>query len=1691
MTEPDHPNQVAEVSLEDVARALAVLLATNTNDELEAVLKQYEPLLLTDSANQMLATKIVEQEDASNADPSVVIDKLRRVRNLLNRMRTFQEYAREEDMPATEVERGSAQSAEPAVDTQLSSADLSQLLMMWWQIGPFDEWRRFIETHLELFHPECYSILHNIVQNIPEGQNNLPENDKKVIEKRLYIICDAYNRGCTINAIHEAYINIESGFVLDLPDWLKKTICQVESISESGLSTANTRRKLLQKALSRAQKAALKAEIQAELCSQLADTLVEMSETSPGILEKAIKLYDHALHIYTLARYPFQYAGIKCEMGLAYTQSKGSKQGAYYELAIACYEEALSVLTREDFPRQWATLQRNLAFAYSNRVKGNLSDNLHKAINYLEATLLVHTRETAPESWAMAQASLGFMLASHILGSLQENRERTIACYEAALEVYTLEAFPKKWAALQANLGKLYQQRVAGVKSGNIAKAIQHSEAALQVYTQESFPTEWASVHANLDLAYSSHAVMGQSDTSDQTFEELNSTVTHIPANSATLPNILGQLAQSLYIRWLQKGLAMLGTLLSTHYERTMRLEDIERSIEIYHKMLLHLQPDSPYLSVIVAFLSHALVYRCNHVSDGQADIEEAIDICRLALAFPRNDWYPQLLRSLGISLINRCQYTGRVEDAEEAIKLHQEAVNSLPPNSSEVFVYLTGLSSAWIMRYAHTGQLQDLECSIDVLQDISQRIHAPGSDILIGLAIALGMYYNVTGSLAHLEQAIIASRALVQREPPNTSRLAIYLSLHAAMLGTSYKQTGKKEELEEMLTTWQRAAALAPADALSSRMLSHVGSMSLFSHYERTGRLEDLDLAIDHCQQALLLTKADSLAFPELLSNLSACLLDRYDYTKQAEDLEQAIATSEQAVQAALPNHPSRYELLNTLTNALLARDYLTSQEDLARAIEILQSILQATSVDSSMWAGASGNLGIAFLFLYDRTGELADLEQAITSCRDSLQRTSDGSPDRPDRLGNLASSLQALYKRTGQIEDRQQAIVFYEEACQQGLELSLECVLLSSRKWGGWAIEREAWDEAVHAYSFGIQALGLLYHEQLLRSNQEMRLKDAITLYQDAAYAQARAGQLRAAVISLELGHARSLSEGLARDSLDLERLQREAQPLYNNYIAQVRRLQQLEHAELTLDLQALADQVTVTPVSFAAQVRLAREALEKTIAAIRHVSGYADFLAEPTYQSISAAAQQAMPLLYLTSAHGTVTALLVTTLRDEPEVFWAEGEVFDDLLPWLPCLGVDLMQQVAQRLRELKATGVVLIPTGLLGPLPFHVTPYWLEKREVCLLDEFEVAYAHSVRVLNAVRYELQTRRKRAHDSLPQLVGVGNPLLGVEVMSARSELQRIFPSLQQHVTEHLAYFPRETLREHLLVFFREKALQEIQAFCEEQPESLVEPEERLRWVEILLTSFPDLADDVKATLRRVSEHLLPSLTFAQIELESIQTLFSSGKAVTLYGLEATKDVLWEALPRTNIVHFSCHSSFNGASPLDSALLLAGGTRLTLRDLLNTDGERLACMQLAVLSACETAMQDISTLHNEAVSMLSGFLRVGVPAVIGTLWPVDQVSTALLIVRFYELYLYGDTQLALLPQQPLKALRWAQLWLRDLSNNALLTHLQEQRRLLRYHLPVRLLPHVRREIQLGKGEERPYKHPDHWAAFVYYGAW
>lgn len=1090
-----------------------------------------------------------------------------------------------------------------------------------------------------------------------------------------------------------------------------------------------------------------------------------------------------------------------------------------------------------------------------------------------------------------------------------------------------------------------------------------------------------------------------------------------------------------------QVSIAYLGGNVYTHrYQTVRRMEDLISALQCWESVAIGAPEGSPSLPIALGNLGMLLRERYTRMGEA-ADLVRAVDAIERAISLTPEDsaQLPAYLANLGAVLRERYQRTGDVVDLTRSIEASEHAVATSTEGSYYWLGAMNGLGNAYRYRYSDTSELSDLDRAIDAHQQVVA--HSPEGSyqwlVALGnLANELADRFDSLGHPADLDQAIGAYQDIVAKTPAGSPDLPSRLSDLGAALKVRYAHTGNPADLEQAINMHEQA--LTVTSERDPRLPYHLNRLGvgLKARYDRRGALSDLTQAIEVYQQALALASAGAPESSMYLNNLGNAWRARYTRTRELDHLLQAIDAYERAVDLT-PDHSIHYPgyLLNLGTGLKDLHLHTSELAHLDRAIDAYQKVVARTPESSPHLPLFLNNLAEGLLIRYARTEMPTDLTRAIDAAERAVAQGAEGSPVLATCYGHLGAGLRQRYARQGSPDDLDRAVASFEAAVQIGRDVALEPALRSARMWGDWAAERGEWAEAVRAYDHALEVSDQLFRAQLLRASKAAWLREAQGLHGGAAYALAKCRNVVRAVEVMEQGRARLLGQVLDRDRADLARLEALAPDVFRRYQGVARQLRVLEAQEIG------GPGIDAAGQSLAGAVRTARAELDAVVDAIRQVPGYEAFLELPAISQIQAAARPGNPVVYLTVGPHGALALVVTAQPDggfQPGegpgagvpsqgsgagvyAVWAEltreeligllvqveGEAVSGYLPAqfgeaslhtalmeaLPLLGARLVAPLAAQLRQIPAQGLVLIPGGLLGLLPLHAARYDLNGDHGCLLDEFDVSYAPSARVLASARRVLPDREGAA----PVLAGVGNPL--------------------------------------------------------ENPRPL---------------------------------------RYARPELEEVATLFAPGQQRTLYERDATKDALLSALPGANYVHLSCHGLFNPDEPLDSHLLLADQVPFTVRELLAS--ELLGDARLAVLAACQTAIADFDELPDEAIGLPTGFLQAGVPGVIGTLWPVNDLSTMLLMVKFYTYHLRGDDAAGARPMRPAKALRQAQLWLRELTNAELSALFAGYKRSAPdaptgSRMPYGMAQREFRRYTLDDPDARPFARPFYWAPFVFNG--
>jgi CHAT domain-containing protein/tetratricopeptide (TPR) repeat protein len=237
---------------------------------------------------------------------------------------------------------------------------------------------------------------------------------------------------------------------------------------------------------------------------------------------------------------------------------------------------------------------------------------------------------------------------------------------------------------------------------------------------------------------------------------------------------------------------------------------------------------------------------------------------------------------------------------------------------------------------------------------------------------------------------------------------------------------------------------------------------------------------------------------------------------------------------------------------------------------------------------------------------------------------------------------------------------------------------------------------------------------------------------------------------------------------------------------------------------------------------------------------------------------------------------------------------------------------------------------------------------------------------------------------------------------------------------------------------------------------------------------------------------------LVWAGVEVERISGLLPTAQKVDGGNkTPATVEAVVAGSPGHTFVHFACHGKFELRDPLRSCLRLAPPESLSLAMILSR--LKLPQTQLVVMSACETSLVDPGDLADEYMGLPGGFVLAGAPAVVSTLWAVNDLSTALLMERFYENLLRGDPDEdsnTRSPLPPAEALRRAQIWLRDeMTAQEIARRCEAQIKEFegRKELVPPWLSRAKRKytrMTRKAPASRPFAHPFYWAAFVLSGS-
>jgi len=1124
------------------------------------------------------------------------------------------------------------------------------------------------------------------------------------------------------------------------------------------------------------------------------------------------------------------------------------------------------------------------------------------------------------------------------------------------------------------------------------------------------------------------------------------------------------------------------GNVVRERFRREGNPADLQRVIALYEEALALTSRGSSSRPDLLNRLGNALRERYQSGRD-PVDLDRAIVLLEEALAGapPGSIDYPVALHNVGAAMLDRYQSGRDPVDLDRAIALLEEALAGTPPGSPRRANRLSTLSGALDIRSQRKRDRDpvDLDRAIALLEE-ALTLTPPGSpDRPRHLKALLGEVltrYSRTRTRADLDRAIALCEEAVAYMLPDTPDRIRDVTTLSMLLRIRYRLSGKVADVDRAIALLKETLALTPPGSSHQPDLLSALGISLFARYGHVPDVTDVDRGIEMFEEALACTRPDASDRPRHLQELAQALLVRHRRTMVLADLDRAIALLEEALALISPGSPDRPDFLSSLGDGLFDRykwkhygwgeraafaqrattgmldpaelheealamgDLQHATGDLQRAIELGEEALALIPADAISRDGYLTNLGNGLVERYKWNKNPADLDQAIALLEERLVLTPPDSPSRPTALYNLARALSERYTRTRQSKDLKQAIDSFERACRGGLDLDLDTALHAAYAWGNSALERKEWAEAVRASTYGIEASEKLVRVQLLRTGKEAWLRPSQGLYTNAAYALAQTGDFYRAAQTLEQGRARLLAQILERDRADLARLKTGAPALYERYQAATSRWQALE----TTDLEAkdLSGQV-IAPSrhALAAAIRQTREDFDSVVGVIRQLPGYAEFLEADAFSLIQQAIADAALIYIIATPVGGLALIGVSDNSNLAEMSNSEA--------------------------SYPPARMEILPIWLNG-----LTEMTLRERMMGPEDNPDIYIWGYLGAYGIWRYE-------PDDAAGRMVW----------QSALEETTRwLWDVLMDPLVESLG---QRRVSRAILIPHGYLGLLPLHAAW---TEDVAAPTGRRYALDTVSFSYAANAA-VLATARTIATRSIPDrllavdepypvhaspLPSSAREVEAATSHFAS--ATVLRREKATRSRVLRALSAhspPSVWHFSCHGTAGFAHALESGLLMANDERLTVRDLL---GLRLSGIRLAVLSACETGLPG-TTVLDEVIGLPTGLLQAGVAGVVASLWSVNELSTMLLLVRFYELW--RDEGLT-----AVEALRQAQIWVRDTTNKEKADYFKGfLPEFVTNKTPVAVAHELYQNLMFLRLDQRDFAHPFHWAAFGFTG--
>ncbi|KAJ7312280.1 CHAT domain-containing protein [Mycena albidolilacea] len=478
-----------------------------------------------------------------------------------------------------------------------------------------------------------------------------------------------------------------------------------------------------------------------------------------------------------------------------------------------------------------------------------------------------------------------------------------------------------------------------------------------------------------------------------------------------------------------------LGTCLLSRFHQFGDLPDLQLAVLRFDAAVTFTPDGHPDKPSLLSNLGGSLLKRFEQLGH-LSDLQQAVlrFEAGVVLAPDGHPDKPSLLNNLGNSFLSRFKRLGHLPDLQLAVLRFEAAVSLTPNGHMDKPSLLNNLGSSLLNRFEQLGDLPDLQSAVLTLETavtLTPDGHPDKPSRLNNLGDSFLSRYKRLGDLPDLQSAVLQLEAAISLTLDSHPAKPSWLNNLGTSLFNRFKRLGHLPDLQLAVLRFQAAVRLTPDCHLEKpSRLNNLGG-SLLSRFEQLGNLPDLQSGILRIEAAVALISDGDPDKPSLLSNLGYSLVIRFKRLGDLLDLQSAVLCFEAAVTLTPDGHLAKPSWLNNLGTSLLTSfEQLGHLPDLQSAVLRLEAAVTLTQDGHPAKPSRLNNLGNSLSRRFEKLGALPDLQSAVLRFEAAIALTPDGHPDKPSMLINLGDSLHQRWKLQHHPQDSQQLIFHYMSA-------------------------------------------------------------------------------------------------------------------------------------------------------------------------------------------------------------------------------------------------------------------------------------------------------------------------------------------------------------------------------------------------------------------------------------------------------------------------------------------------------------------------------------------------------------------------------------------------------------------------------------------------------------------------------------